>query len=81
LDKEQAAVNTVIKLRVLYNVRNFLTNWEVTGFPRRTLLHGVTCKNTYYEASQYADSYTVQLFDHSILSNLRCCMNLCSVLF
>jgi hypothetical protein len=26
LDKEQAAVNTVIKLRVLYNVRNFLTN-------------------------------------------------------
>jgi hypothetical protein len=81
MDKEQAAVNTVIKLQVLYKMENFLNRRGVTGFSRRTLLHGGTYKNTYHEASKYADSYTVQSFDHSVLSNLRSCMNLCNVLF
>ena len=81
MDKEQAAVNTVIKLQVLYNMENFLNSWGVIGFSRRTLLHGGTYKYTYHEASKYADSYTVQSFDHSILSNVRSCMKLCNVLF
>jgi hypothetical protein len=81
MDKEQATTNTVIKPQVLYNMGNFLTSWGVTGFSRKTFLDGGTYKNKFNEASKNADSYTVQSFDHSILSNLRSCMNLCNMLF
>jgi hypothetical protein len=37
----QALVNVVMNLQVPYNVGNFLTNWKLVSFSRRTQLHGV----------------------------------------
>jgi hypothetical protein len=40
-DREQwrALVNTVMNIRVLYNVGNFLSSCTIGGFSRRTQLH------------------------------------------
>jgi len=39
-DRWRPLVNTVMNLRFLYNVGNFLTRWEPVSFSRITLLHG-----------------------------------------
>jgi hypothetical protein len=38
----RALVNIVMNLRVPLKVSNFLTNWLIISFSRRTLLHGVS---------------------------------------
>jgi hypothetical protein len=35
-------MNAVMNLRVTYNAENFLTSCKPVGFPRRTLLHGIS---------------------------------------
>jgi hypothetical protein len=37
----RALVNTVMNLRVPYNVEKFLSTFTTSGFSRRTELHGV----------------------------------------
>jgi hypothetical protein len=42
-DQWRALVNTVMILRVPYNVGKFLGSCTAGGFSRRTQLHGVSC--------------------------------------
>jgi hypothetical protein len=41
-DRWRAIVNAVMKLRVSYNVGNFLTSYKLVSFSRKTLLHGLS---------------------------------------
>ena len=41
-DRWHILVNVVKNIRILYNARNFLTNWKPVSFSTTTLLHAVT---------------------------------------
>jgi hypothetical protein len=41
-DKWRAPVNTVMNLRVLWNIRNLLTRWETVSFSRGTLFREIS---------------------------------------
>jgi hypothetical protein len=57
----RALVNTVMNLRVLYNVEKFLSSCATGGFSRRTQLHGVTRSfRTIREMRTYSKNYTKQ---------------------
>jgi hypothetical protein len=50
-DRRRALVNAVMNLRVPQNAVNFLTSCKTVSFSRRTLFHGIKCKevsNLYY---------------------------------
>jgi hypothetical protein len=50
-DQCRAFVNTVMNLRVLWNVWKFLSSWATGGFSRRAQLHGLG--NFSYAATAY----------------------------
>jgi hypothetical protein len=41
-DRWQELMNAVMNLQVPYNAGNFLTNWELISFTRRTLIQEVS---------------------------------------
>jgi hypothetical protein len=42
-DQWRALVDTIMNLRVPYNVRKFLSSYTTGGLSRRAQLHGVSC--------------------------------------
>jgi hypothetical protein len=49
-DQRRALVNTVLNLRVPYNVGKFLSSCTTEGFSRRAHLHGVSYIYTDYDS-------------------------------
>jgi len=79
--QQQAAVNTVIYIYIYIYIYISSVSVQRGGLLKLLKYYWLLKKNsspwsylqknTYHEASQYADAYIALLFDHSILSNLR----------